>query len=157
MGRGSGVGCYFDVRWMLLLMLLCFGMGMDQQGMRRDALKWTSPVALPVLSLVPLNPKAMADTPMTRHRKKANAAEVKDKNLAEMERFWKDLEDHAQHLEDNSKRAKKLAETVKTITITQKVAGRTVPNKTRYEQVITRKSDKPFKTDAKADTKRDTK
>ena len=90
---------------------------------------------------------------MTRHRKKVNAADVKATNLAAMERFWKDLEDHAQHLEDNSKRAKKLAETVKTITITQKVAGRTVPNKTRYEQVITRKSDKPFKTDAKADTK----
>jgi 3-methyladenine DNA glycosylase Tag len=95
----------------------------------------------------------MSETPMTRHRKKVNAADVKATNLAAMERFWKDLEDHAQHLEDNSKRAKKLAETVKTITITQKVAGRTVPNKTRYEQVITRKSDKPFKTDAGADTK----
>ena len=90
---------------------------------------------------------------MTRHRKKANAVEVKATNHAAMERFWKDLEDHASHLEDHSKRAKKLAETVKTITITQKVAGRTVPNKTRYEQVITRKSDKPFKADAKVDTK----
>ena len=113
--------------------------------MRRDALKWTSPIARPILSLVLLNPKAMADTPMTRHRKKANAAEVKATNHAAMERFWKDLEDHANHLEDHSKRAKKLAETVKTIAITQKVAGRTVANKTRYEQVITRKSDKPFK------------
>ena len=95
----------------------------------------------------------MAERAMTRHNKKANAAEVKAKNDAAMERFWKDLEDHASHLEDHSKRAKKLAETIKTITITQKVAGRTVPNKTRYEQVITRKSDKPFKADAKADTK----
>ena len=90
---------------------------------------------------------------MTRHRKKANAAEVKATNHAAMERFWKDLEDHANHLEDHSKRAKKLAETVKTITITQKAAGRTVPNKTRYEQVITKKSDKPFKADTKIDAK----
>ena len=63
--------------------------------------------------------------------------------------FWHDfaeeIEDHAEKLEHHSKKAHKLAEVVRTVMFTKKVAGRTVPNSTRYTQTITKQSDQPFK------------
>ena len=58
------------------------------------------------------------------------------------QKFW---EGFADELEDHSRRAKKLAETVRTTKVVKKVAGRTVPNSTHYVQVTTKKSDHPFK------------
>jgi hypothetical protein len=61
-----------------------------------------------------------------------------------MESIFSDLENHSKELAEHSKKAAKLAETVKEIKTTVKVAGRVVPNKTRYTQVTTKQSDKPF-------------
>lgn len=64
-------------------------------------------------------------------------------------KFWEslhgDLEQHATNLEKHSRKAKRLAEVVKTIITTKKFAGRKVPNSTSYMQTVTRKSDTPFK------------
>ena len=85
--------------------------------------------------------KALADT---MDRDPASTDEHDDHSS-----FWNalgdDLDEHAKHLREHSEKASKLAETVRTITVTKKVAGRTVPNSTHYVQTITRKSDTPFK------------
>ncbi len=92
--------------------------------------------------------KSMAEKPMTRHRKKVDAETVKAKNEKKTNEVWgslqSELESHAQELAEHSKKAAKLAETVKTVKVTKKVAGRTVPDSTHYTQTITKKSDKPF-------------
>ena len=63
-------------------------------------------------------------------------------------RFWEaladDLDDHSANLEHHSRKARKLAEVVRTTIITRKVAGRVVPNSTHYVQTVTRKSNTPF-------------
>jgi hypothetical protein len=111
----------------------------------------------------------MAENPLTRLHGKTNAATVRAKNDSALERainahydpnpaeprdddpaaFWRaladDLDEHSSNLEHHSKKARKLAEVVRTTIITKKVAGRTVPNSTSYVQTITRKSDTPFK------------
>ena len=113
----------------------------------------------------------MAEHPLTRLRAKSNASVVRDKNDSALERalsahidrpphiadeehddhkaFWDsladDLDTHARELSDHSRKATRLAETVRTIKITKKVAGRVVPNSTHYIQTITRKSDTPFR------------
>jgi hypothetical protein len=86
----------------------------------------------------------MADAPMTRHRGKTSPAKVHRHNHQLMERIFDDLDTHAKELAEHSKKASKLAETIKEVKTTVKVAGRTVPNKTHYTQTITKKSDKPF-------------
>jgi hypothetical protein len=88
-------------------------------------------------------PPAEADPEpvLTRHRTKATPARVRDHNRQLMESIFNDLEDHSKELAEHSKKAAKLAETIKT---TVKVAGRTKPNSTHYTQTITKKSDKPF-------------
>ena len=64
-------------------------------------------------------------------------------------RFWEslaqDLDEHSTNMEKHSRKAKKIAEVVKTIITTKKFAGRKVPNSTSYVQTVTRKSDTPFK------------
>ena len=66
----------------------------------------------------------------------------------EHERFWEgladDLDDHAHHLGEHSRRANKLAETVRTTMVVRKVAGRTQPNGVHYVQTTTKKSNRPF-------------
>ena len=90
----------------------------------------------------------MAEKPMTRLRTKSNAQAVKGKNDQKMQDFWdslqEDLERHSHALDEHSKKAAKLAETIRTVKVTKKVAGRTVPNSTHYVQTITKKSEKPF-------------
>jgi ribosomal protein S10 len=86
----------------------------------------------------------MAEPPMTRHRKKASEAKVKESNRALMEKVFQDLEEHSERLEEHSKRARKLAETVKNIEIIKKPAGRKGPTKKTYQQVTTKTSDKPI-------------
>lgn len=91
----------------------------------------------------------MSEKPLTRLRAKSSASTVKSKNDAAIEKAWddfaSDLETHAKTLDEHSKKASKLAETVRTIKITKKVAGRTVPNSTHYQQIVTKTSDVPFK------------
>jgi hypothetical protein len=93
----------------------------------------------------------MAEKPMTRLQGKSDPEKVKTKNDKVMNDFWAslqgDLESHSQALAEHSKKAAKLAETIKTVKVTKKVAGRTVPNSTHYVQTITKKSDQPFKKD----------
>ena len=64
-------------------------------------------------------------------------------------RFWEslaqDLDDHSTNMEKHSRKAKRLAEVVRTVITTKKFAGRSVPNSTHYAQTVTRKSDAPFK------------
>ena len=105
------------------------------------------------------------DIPLQRYRRKVPASLVRIHNCARSERamnaaldehpaeedhgrFWEelhaDLNDHAQHMEEHARRARKLAETARTTKITKKVAGRTVPNSTHYVQVVTKKSDRPI-------------
>ena len=55
------------------------------------------------------------------------------------------LKQHADRLQEHSKKAHKLAEIVRTVKVTKKVAGRTVPNSTHYVQTVTKRSDTPFK------------
>ena len=86
----------------------------------------------------------MAELPMTRQTGKSSAAKVKSANHALMEKIFQDLEEHSNHLEEHSKRAKKLAETVKNIEIIKKPAGRKGPTKKTYQQVTTKTSDKPI-------------
>ena len=63
-------------------------------------------------------------------------------------RFWealaKDLDEHSAGMDKHSRKAKRLAEIVRTVITTKKMAGRIVPNSTRYLQTVTRKSDVPF-------------
>ena len=65
------------------------------------------------------------------------------------EAFWaaleRDLENHSKNVEELHKKASKLAETVKTIKIIRKHAGRSKPNDVSYQQVITKNSKSPFK------------
>ena len=56
----------------------------------------------------------------------------------------KNLAEHSKSLAEHSRKAKKLAEVIRTTKVTRKVAGRTVPNSTHYTQTVTRKSDVPF-------------
>ena len=92
----------------------------------------------------PNEPLPEAAPPMTRHKGKATPARVSRHNHQLMESIFSDLENHSKELEEHSKKAAKLAETIKEIKTTVKVAGRTVPNKTNYTQITTKKSDKPF-------------
>jgi hypothetical protein len=69
-------------------------------------------------------------------------AEKKRADDEEAKKFW---ESFAEDLDKHSKRAAKAAEVVRSTVITTKVAGRTVPNKTRYVQTVTKTSDHPFK------------
>ena len=71
------------------------------------------------------------------HRATKNRADDEDAR-----KFW---ESFADDLDKHSKRAAKAAEVVRDTVITTKVAGRTVPNKTRYLQTITKTSDQPIK------------
>ena len=86
----------------------------------------------------------MTEAPMTRHRGKATPARVHRHNSELMDKVFSDLENHSRELDEHSKKAAKLAETIRTIKTTVKVAGRVVPNKTKYTQTIVKKSDKPF-------------
>ena len=67
----------------------------------------------------------------------------------EHRKFWDalhgDLEKHAAHMEKHARKAKRLAEVVRTIITTKKFAGRTAPKQVSYTQTVTRKSDTPFK------------
>ena len=85
---------------------------------------------------------------MTRLKGKSSPENVKSKNDKKMQDFWEsvqgDLESHSQALAEHSRKAAKLAETIKTVKVTKKVAGRTVPNSTHYVQTITKKSAAPF-------------
>ena len=92
----------------------------------------------------PNEPVPAAAPPMTRQKGKATPARVSRRNHQLMESILGDLENHPKELEEHSKRAGKLAETIKEIKTTVKVAGRTAPNKTQYTQITTKKSDKPF-------------
>jgi len=112
----------------------------------------------------------MSENPLTRLRGKTSSETVRARNKSALERaiaahmdrpphdvgehddhraFWDaladDLDEHARHLDDHSRRASKLAETVRTIKVTKKYAGRAIPNTTHYIQTITRKSDVPFR------------
>ena len=101
------------------------------------------------------------DIPLQRYRRKVPASLVRIHNGARFERamdaaleepedgrFWDelhaDLDDHARDMEEHARRARKLAETVRTTKIVKKVAGRTLPNSTHYVQVTTKKSDMPI-------------
>ena len=86
----------------------------------------------------------MTEVPMTRHRGKATPARVNRHNHNLMDKVFSDLETHSKELDEHSKKAAKLAETIRTIKTTVKVAGRVVPNTTKYTQTIVKKSDKPF-------------
>ena len=86
----------------------------------------------------------MTEVPMTRHRGKATPARVHQHNHALMDKVFNDLENHSKELDEHSKKAAKLAETIRTIKTTVKVAGRVAPNKTKYTQTIVKKNDKPF-------------
>ena len=86
----------------------------------------------------------MSEPPLTRQRSKATPAKVKSDNHKLLESIFSDLETHSKELAEHSKKAAKLAETIRTVKTTSKVAGRTVPNSTHYTQTITKKSDKPF-------------
>ena len=81
---------------------------------------------------------------MTRHRGKATPARVHNHNHQLMEKVFSELENHSKELDEHSKKAAKLAETIRTIKTTVKVAGRVVPNKTKYTQTTVKKSDQPF-------------
>ena len=81
---------------------------------------------------------------MTRRRGKATPARVHRHNSELMDKVFSDLETHSKELDEHSKKAAKLAETIRTIKTTVKVAGRVVPNKTHYTQTIVKKSEKPF-------------
>ena len=81
---------------------------------------------------------------MTRHRGKATPARVHRHNSELMDKVFSDLETHSKELDEHSKKAAKLAETIRTIKTTVKVAGRVVPNKTHYTQTIVKKSERPF-------------
>ena len=89
--------------------------------------------------------RRMNDSAFTRSLEEAIEAEREHLDNAE---FWQSLgdeiKDHAEKLEHHSKRAHKLAEVVRTVISTKKVAGRTVPNSTRYTPTVTKHSDRPF-------------
>ena len=65
------------------------------------------------------------------------------------EAFWaaleRDLDNHSKNVEELHKKASKLAETVKTIKIVRKHAGRIKPNDVSYQQVTTKNSKTPFR------------
>ena len=66
-----------------------------------------------------------------------------DKERQEAKDFWEGL---ASDLGKHKDKAAKLAETVRNTEIVKKVAGRTVPNTTRYVQTVTKTSKAPIKT-----------
>ena len=90
------------------------------------------------------------DIPLQRYRRKVPASLVRIDNGARLERamdaaleehpaedhgrFWEevhaDLDNHAHHMEERARRARKLAEVVRTTKIVKEVAGRTLPNST---------------------------
>ena len=86
----------------------------------------------------------MTEVPMTRHRGKATPARVHRHNHALMDKVFSELENHSKELDERSKKAAKLAETIRTIKTTVKVEGKVAPNKTKYTQTVVKKSDKPF-------------
>jgi hypothetical protein len=106
------------------------------------------------------------ERPLQRLRAKTGGAEVHARNDHTLHRalgdmmdhrpaeedhadFWEgfhdDLEDHAHHMEQHSRRARKLAEVVRTCMIEKKAAGRVVPRSVHYIQTTTKKSDRPFR------------
>ena len=64
-------------------------------------------------------------------------------------KFWHslayDLDEHAKSMDVHSRKAKRIAEVVRTVSATQKFTGKNVPNNIHYVQTVTRKSDAPFK------------
>ena len=122
------------------------------------------------MTLPEIGKSLMAEPPLTRLRGRTSQADVRARNDTALERamaesmdrhpadpaderedhrrFWsslaEDLDEHAAGMDQHSRKAKKLAEVVRTVITTKKVAGRVVPNSTNYTQTITRKSDTPF-------------
>ena len=73
-------------------------------------------------------------------------AHLLERRVAEEHEHHGDIwEGFADELEDHSRRAKKLAEIVRSTKIVKKVAGRTVPNSTHYTQTTTKMSTSPIK------------
>ena len=64
------------------------------------------------------------------------------KDAADAKEFWEGV---ASDLGRHRDKAAKLAETVRNTEVVKKVAGRTVPNSTRYVQTVTKTSKAPIK------------
>ena len=67
---------------------------------------------------------------------------LQGRHAAEAKEFWEEV---AAALGKHKDKAAKLAETVRNTEDTKKVAGRTVPNSTRYVQTVTKASKAPIK------------
>ena len=65
-----------------------------------------------------------------------------EKDAADAKEFWEGV---ASDLGRHRDKAAKLAETVRNTEVVKKVAGRTVPNSTRYVQTVTKTSKVPIK------------
>ena len=64
------------------------------------------------------------------------------KHAAEAKEFWEEI---AADLGKHKDKATKLAETMRNTDVIKKVAGRSVPNSTRYVQTVTKASKTPIK------------
>ena len=105
------------------------------------------------------------DIPLQRYRRKTPASLVRIHNSTRFERainnaleehpaeedhgsLWEeltaDVDDHAHHMEEHARRARKLEETVRTTKVVKNLAGRTAPNSTHYVPVTTKTSDRPI-------------